>query len=127
MKVKINNKEFTFRSYKKGDEKKIVDLLNENLDLNLTIDYWKWKYLENPSGSINMVIIDSKTNIVGHVGNQLKLGLYKNKTYPYLLTMDVCIKKDFRGLGLLRKLPLFYPKTKFVHYGTPNENALNAY
>ena len=31
------------------------------------------------------------------------------------------------GLGLLRKLPLFYPKTKFVHYGTPNENALNAY
>jgi hypothetical protein len=54
-----NDSDYIFRLYEPGDEEAIVALLKisypEWKDAEYPLKHWKWKYLENPFGSIIVV------------------------------------------------------------------------
>jgi hypothetical protein len=51
---------YSVRLYEPGDEEGIIEVLktsyNEWRDAESPLDHWKWKYLDNPLGSIFFVV-----------------------------------------------------------------------
>ena len=130
-KFKINGEEFLIRMYKKGDEKEIIPLINHIGNMDVTLDYWNWKYKQNPAGFSILVLLNNKGKIIGQFGHLFKQGYYHGEIYPFFMGVDICIDKKYRGLGLLNRLvneiPQFYMKKPFFNYGFPVEHILNAY
>jgi len=127
VKIKIERKKFVIRKYKKSDEKRLLKVMNETFFRNETPEYFKWKYLDNPYGSLIIIIENDRGEIVGHMGHQIKNSLYDQKVYPLLNTCDMGIIKEYRGLGLSGKFYLLSPKTPHVRIGFPNSSAIYSY
>ena len=127
IKFNVNGEEFTFRKYKKGDEKELLPMMNGIFKYNMDKDYWDWKYKQCPAGFFTIVALNKEKKIIGQMCHQFKKGFYYGKEYPFLMTVDVVIKEEYRRLGIINQLRLFYPDKPFLHYGFPNDRALNAY
>lgn len=94
-----------YRLYKEGDDEKIVELLIDSFngwphfDLQCSpLEHWRWKYLDNPSGSIIALSFDGeKLSGCQHIIiKQLKVG---DHIYNSAVSLDVAVHKDYRGLG----------------------------
>ncbi|MHA2239144.1 MAG: GNAT family N-acetyltransferase [Candidatus Hodarchaeales archaeon] len=96
-----------FSSYKQGDEKFIVDFLelifegwpNKDLDC-IPIEHWNWKYLDNPTGLLNVNLAWKENELVGcdHVSyNRVKLG---EKILISGIWADTAVHPDHRRKGI---------------------------
>ena len=127
----LNDKDFSIREYKKGDEQILLPLMNKNFDEKWTLEDWNWKYNENPVGFSGLILLNKKESIVGQFGHLFKKWKVYDKEYKALMGVDVFVDKNYQGYGLtgkmFRYLHNFYPKKDFFHYGFPNDTALKAY
>jgi len=57
---------WTIRRYRKGDEQAILQLLNIVFSERLSLEYWKWKYQNNPAGRSLIWLAECNSKIVGH-------------------------------------------------------------
>ncbi len=121
-----NKEKISIRTYKKGDEYQIINLLRENLGQRWSYDYWNWKYKNNPLGFLSILAVISNDEIVGHVGIPKKIGVYKNKEILILCPCDLAVKKGYRGRGIAGKFPRLLPK-KYISLGFPNDKSIYSY
>jgi hypothetical protein len=107
--------EIKTRLYQPGDEDEILTLLqpvftNYN-KCKLSSDYWKWKYIDTPLGSIICVAtIDGK--IVGVIHSVLLNIKISNKIILGSMGGDATTHTDYRGLGVYTKLVNFIDKAR---------------
>ena len=104
------SQDIKIRSYQTGDENEIVPLLQfifdgwPHFDLHCDpIDFWKWKYLDNPiaKGPITLAIRDEK--IVGcyhTIPQKLKV---KNKKILWADGVDAAVHPNSRKMGIYNK------------------------
>jgi len=103
--------ELTTRSYLPGDEEQIVPLLKTAFsgwpffDIDcLPVDHWRWRYLDNPQHSSNLVVVLDGDRIVacGHnVVHDLMINGYKVlASYG----TDACVHPEYQGRGIYRIL-----------------------
>jgi len=105
---------YSIRKYQPGDEKGIVELLQlvfngwPQFDINCSpIDYWRWKYEDNPLEKRVVPIADYDGLIVGlnHGATlQIKLG---NKILSSSQGTDLAVHPDFRRMGIYTKMSEF--------------------
>lgn len=101
------SREFQVRPYQVGDENGIVDLLRQTFSdwakRENPLDYWRWKYSDNPNGSVIYVATSGGT-IVGSnhaILLNIKLG---NHTFKGRYGDDAATHPDYRGLGIYSKM-----------------------
>lgn len=110
-----------FRKYKKGDETELVNLFNSCFDKKINLDYWNWKYRDNPYGFDITVAINNEGKIVGQYCDLFKKGIYFNKLYNFINVVDLCCKKEYRGNFIEKILKTQIFPFEFVSINFPQE------
>lgn len=108
--------DYTIRQYQPSDEDDIVELLKiafngwPNFDLSYTpVDYWKWKFLDNPFSRkiIVKAVSNSNNKIIGcHHGIDLNIKIGDDLHHVNYST-DLAVHPDYRRMGIwtnIRKL-----------------------
>lgn len=102
---------FESRLYLPGDEEQIVPLLKAAFngwpffDLTcLPIDHWRWRYLDNPQHSNNLVEILDKDRIVACGHNVLHDVIINGKKILASYGTDACVHPEYQGKGIYRIL-----------------------
>jgi GNAT superfamily N-acetyltransferase len=104
--VSSKDSSYDVRFYESGDEEAIIELLkisfSEWRDAESPLDYWKWKYIENPFGSI-IVVADWEGKIVGVVHRlNLNIKIEENTLSDY--GDDVTVHPDYRKKGIYKNM-----------------------
>jgi hypothetical protein len=101
---------YSIRLYKPGDEEEIVDVLKacypEWKNTEYPLEYWKWKYLENPYGSY-VILAEWDGNIVGSEHRLLHKIKVDNKTVISSLGDDSATHPDYRRKGIYKNMVYF--------------------
>lgn len=101
--------EIIFRHYSEGDEESIVKLLGDvfggwpKIDVD-PLDYWRWKYRDNPYWKNDISIALAGEEIVGckhSVYLRLKLG---EEVLDCTIGSDLAIHEGYRGRGVSKEL-----------------------
>jgi len=120
---------WSIRKFEDADEAAVINLqalaFNELTDL----DYWVWKYKENPVGSMRYVAEDKREGIVGHYGllfQKIKIG---DKIVTGSQAVDAMTHPNFQRQGMFVKLgkEILHRAGNegiFFTFGFPNEAAL---
>lgn len=100
-------KEFTSRTYKKGDEDEIVELLKLSFPEWATREkpqeYWNWKYRDTPLGSSINVILSNE--IVVGVGHEINLNIkVGSRILKSQYGDDYTTHPNFRRRGVYKSL-----------------------
>jgi len=99
------------RPYQEGDESQIVPLLKlifdkwpyYDVEANL-VDYWRWRYLDNPFGSSVVTCVEFEGKIIGvnhGLPTRIKIGSNKYKCAYYT---NFGVHPDFRRMGVSKKI-----------------------
>lgn len=102
---------YTARRYQKNDEDSIILLLNNvfngwpHLDILCPpIEYWRWKYQDNPQQPNVILVSESEGKIVGvnhSLGLRVKVG---DSVYKSSYAADTAVHSEYRRKGISSKL-----------------------
>jgi N-acetylglutamate synthase-like GNAT family acetyltransferase len=95
------------RSFREGDEEKIVKLLIKvfgdwpHIDNNLSpLEFWRWKYLENPVHSSYVSVGLDDGQVISCQHNSIVRIKVRNEVIFGISGQDLAVHPDYRGLGL---------------------------
>jgi len=120
--------ELIIRPYRPSDEYKILDLYNAVFGKLIDIAEWKWRYLENPYGGPNIVLMWDDELLVGHYAvAPINIDI-NGTTFKAALSLDTMTHPSYQGQGIFTRLAdnlygiLMKSETSLV-YGFPNKNS----
>jgi len=117
------------RSYTKGDEKAICELFKAVFNKEMTLDYWNWRYANNPTGLQMISLMWDEDKLAGHYAfspTQMELNGEKILSGMSMTTMT---HPDYRGLGIFPVLAEHLYREQAVEHGLsfawgfPNSNS----
>lgn len=98
--------EYNIRLFESGDEEAIVELLKISYpdwrDAESPLDYWKWKNIDNPYGSI-VVVADWEGKIVG-IKHRIFLNIKVDEITSSSYGDDSTVHPDYRRKGIYKKM-----------------------
>ncbi len=112
--VELEQGTFTIREYREDDEKMVLDLWKLAFGKELSRDLWRWKYVDNPLGSVIYLCLDQ--------GGGPAVVMYGGVPYParcsgrdvvFVQLMDIMSHPDYRKTGLFVKSAHAY----YDHFG----------
>jgi GNAT superfamily N-acetyltransferase len=88
------------RKYAPGDEKEILKLFECVFKRKMTLDYWRWRYSNNPAehGFISLAFYDDK--LIGHYAVVPARAIFKNKAILVALSMTTMTHPEYKGMGI---------------------------
>lgn len=95
---------FELRSYLPGDEIAICELFQQSYGRQMPLEYWRWRYAENPHGSVWIELAWDGERLAAHYAvspTRLQVG---NEIFPAALSMTTMTHPNYRGRGLFPKL-----------------------
>jgi hypothetical protein len=98
--------DYTIRFYQEGDEERIVDLLIDvfndwpSFNVNDSLDYWTWKYNENPCGKSKIAVVEWKNKIIGCQHRYPQLVKFGDEKHLCLHGADLAVHPDYRRRGI---------------------------
>lgn len=129
--------DYSVQEYRPGLEKDIVDILIRGfggwpkIDISCTpIDFWLWKYIDNPTGHVNLHVVMDGDRVIccDHgqprrikVGEKVRLGSCRG---------DLTVDREYRGRGVWVYSNEYATYTEirdgfdFVYYLTGNETVV---
>ncbi|MFA5374643.1 MAG: GNAT family N-acetyltransferase [Dehalococcoidia bacterium] len=122
----MTGKNWDIKRCQKGDEAEIIKLREIVFGDKVSIEHWKWQFLDNPSGPAIIWLAIADGNVVGQyalalqrlkIGDEIVLGSYG---------LDEMTHHDYRGRGIITTLAeqVFKDAAQEgvdVTYGIPNE------
>lgn len=120
------------QDYREGDEHKILDLFSEVFNIRISLEVWKWRFIENPFGQGIIKLLFDDDKLIGHyavIPMEVKV---TDKVVDAVFSMTTMTHPDYRGRGIF---PLLGEETyreaarkgfKFV-YGFPNQNSYRGF
>lgn len=120
--------ELLFRSYKKGDEKKIIELFQLVFKQEMTIDYWEWRFKNNPYGDLEISLAFDGDELVGHYAISPVIFTSNGQLFKAAHSMTTMTHPDYQGKGIFNKLANhLYGELKAKSFdfiwGFPNANS----
>ena len=118
------------RLYRPGDETEITALFKGIFGREMSLQEWKWKYVESyPDKIYSTVAEDSRMGIVGHYGAVCLPLIYRGQPAKGLAICDVMIHSKFRGIKTLKALSSLIPAEAvkdgiIIGYGFPTVDIL---
>ena len=116
------------RNYKKGDETQILSLFEKVFGKKMTLDFWKWRFVENPFGRGVIKLLFDNDLLIGHYAVIPTAIQVKNNLTKAVFSMTTMTHPNYRTQGIFSYLAEETYKEsakrefKFV-YGFPNKNS----
>ena len=121
-------KSWVCRDYKNGDEYQILDLFEKVFKKKLNLDYWKWRFIENPFENGIIKLLFNGKELIGHYAVLPTRMEIQNKLVKCVFSMTTMTHPNYMGQGIFTYLAKETYKEckqkgfKFV-YGFPNEHS----
>lgn len=116
--------------YKAGDEAKIIDLFLKSFGKPINYEFWKWRYLNNPFTSRNMINLMWDNDVLaGHYAVFPVEMVIDKKITLSALSMTTMTNPEYTGKGIFKNLAedLYYHINKnenvSIVWGFPNLNS----
>jgi hypothetical protein len=90
------NKDWTIREYREGDESAILDLFKTVFKSEMSLEHWKWEYLDNPAGQPIISVAEAKGRIVGHNAQLIRKLKVGDQIISGVLGVDVMVHPEYR-------------------------------
>ncbi len=117
------------RDYKTGDEKHILKLFKSAFGKELSIEYWRWRFLDNPVNQLMIKLMWDADRLVGHYAvSPIVFNVNKKKTLT-ALSMTTMTDPEYAGKGIFTKLAseLYFNESENnglkAVWGFPNNNS----
>lgn len=116
-------------NYKPGDEAKILELFKTSFKKEMPINYWRWRFLENPIGKPMIKLMWDGDALVGHYAVSPVELIVKNKVILSALSMTTMTHPEYGGQGIFSTLAEdLYRSVKEENnvkliWGFPNNNS----
>ena len=120
------------RDYEKGDEYQILSLYRQVSGREMSLAFWRWRYLENPFGQGMIKLLFDGDKLIGHRGAIPMVVSVQEMPLPAALILNTLTHPDFRRFGVSTYLAAaLYDEAaqrgiKFV-YNFPNPNSYPLY
>ena len=92
------------RDYKYGEENKILDLFELVFKKKMSLDYWKWRFLDNQVNTTLIKLMWDKDLLVGHYSVFPVHVNYDNICIISGLSMTTMTHPEYNGLGIFPQL-----------------------
>lgn len=122
----------TYRSINYDEDlEKIIPLIQSNLDETYTLNFFRWKHLENPFGkSYGLLALDGEKIVGLRMFMFWEFNTQKGKIKA-IRPVDTVTDENYRGKGIFKKLTLdglqnILGKYEII-FNTPNKNSLPGY
>ena len=127
-----NQDEITYRGFREGDEKDILDLFNHVFNRNWPLSRWTWENKNNPYSTTYFNLAINNQKIIGQSGAIPLLFNHDGETIKTTRVQNVMVHPDFRKRGIffqtLKNLTE-YLKSKGEDFiiTFPNDNSFPAF
>jgi len=128
----MNDKNILIQEYNAGDEHQILALFKLVFGRDMSMDYWKWRFQECPSGKgITYLAFDAQ-KLVGHYTVHPIDLFIDNTIVRSVYSVTTMVHPSYQGRGLFTKLAsLTYQKASSLGYKYvftfPNKNSLHGF
>lgn len=118
---------FTFRPCQPGDEQAITKLFELTFGKPMSLDFWRWRFTQHPSGGPLVMLGFAGDELVSHyAASQAPLSV-AGEVIPAGLSMTTMTHPAYRGRGLFEKTAkalyeILPAKDIRAVYGFPNNN-----
>jgi hypothetical protein len=92
------------RDYKKGDEIAILGLFELAFGNKMSIEYWRWRFEDNPFGNHLIKLMWADNKLIGHYAVSPVNLILKGKIVKSALSMTTMTHPDYGGQGVFGKL-----------------------
>jgi predicted acetyltransferase len=116
-----------------GNGEDLIELFQSvTPELEVDIQKWRWKYLENPLKENLILVYEDRKKIVGEEAIVPFKAYFKGKILKIGHSVDSMVLNEYRGKGIFKKLALKSLKEGkergySYFYGFPNKNSLPIY
>lgn len=117
------------RQYQQGDEKEILKLFKLVFKQEMTIEYWKWRFKDNPyTKEILITLMWEEKELIGHYAVSPVEMLFEGKIIKTALSMTTMTHPEHGGKGVFSQLAShLYNELESKGYkmvwGFPNNNS----
>ena len=117
------------RSYKRGDEIQIVKLFEKVFGRPMALDFWKWRFENNPAGKYLIKLMWDGDKLVGHYAVSPVKMTIKGKEFLSTLSMTTMTDPEYGGKGIFGNLANSLNKELEMElgvkaiWGFPNNNS----
>ncbi len=92
------------RDYNEGDEIQILQLFEESFGKKLSLDFWKWRFLNNPTNKLMIKLMWDNNTLVGHYAvSPVKL-MFDDEVVLSSLSMTTMTHPNYAGKGIFSEL-----------------------
>jgi hypothetical protein len=121
-----------FRRYSIGDEKHILNVFERAFGRELSFDYWKWRYIDNPIKDTTLINLAWDENkLAAHYALSPTALFINGIKYCAALSMTTFTDPNYLRRGLFTKLAQeLYSNNKSsldVVFGVPNDNSVSGF
>ena len=93
-----------YRPYQNGDELNIMELFKLSFGRLMSLDYWMWRFRDNPNGKIMIELCwDNHVLVAQYAVTPVMVSVSGNE-YLAAVAMTAMTHPDYRGQGLFTKL-----------------------
>lgn len=130
--TKIMENNWICRDYKKGDEVRILDLFEKVFGRKMTLDFWQWRFVENPFGKGIIKLLFDNNLLIGHYAVMPIVVQVKDFLVKAVFSMTTMTHPDYQGKDIFTFLAKeTYREAqkrgfRFV-YGFPNKNSYHGF
>jgi hypothetical protein len=105
------------RNYQKGDEVKILDLFQQSFKKDMSLDYWRWRFIDNPADKIMIKLMWDNDVLAGHYAVSPVSLMVGNEQVLSALSMTTMTHPDYAGRGIFSELA----ETLYKHESEEND------
>jgi len=115
------------KPYQSGNEKNILELFNISFKKEMSFEYWKWRFLDNPISNTMIYLMWDRDKLVGHYAVSPNLLSVENEIYLSALSMTTMTHPDYGGRGIFTQLATHLYNMEFqarnlnMIWGFPNK------
>lgn len=125
-------KQWVCRDYRDGDEAQIVDLFFKVFGRKLSLEFWKWRFRNNPFGNAICKLMFDADKMIGHYAvtpSELQIG---DQIVPTAYSMTTMTHPDYKRCGIFTLLAesaydASMATGKKLVYGFPNLNSYGGF
>jgi hypothetical protein len=92
------------RPYRSGDEEAICKLFELVFGRKLSVEFWRWRYVDHPGGGPYAELAWDGDSLVGHYAASAATLTVNGAPWRAALSMTTMIHSDFRGQRLFERL-----------------------
>lgn len=117
------------RNYQQGDEKCILNLFKLVFKKDMPENFWKWRFLENPTGYKMIKLMWDNDTLAGHYAVSPVCCLVNDEMVLTALSMTTMTHPDYTGRGIFKELAEVLYNDEFnknslvAIWGYPNTNS----